>query len=709
MSGYLFSIQPIWFFCVAAFLAIMLKKRHPYACYALWLIVLIKFFFPAGIHDLYYYSRVDLSQGYNAVVANFTKPVTPKSFLEERFESTPRKISIPPILKPVDIIHNQSIIWEFVFSKLFLNYFLIGAWCASSLYMLIKLTTYLVKIRIAKRYWKVIDSGPIYDLYVECCSIAKLDFVPELLINSNNKMPPAAYGTKEQNAYVSIPQRYFEKPGDPALASNEMTLKTVFCHELSHIRNKDSIVDFFRSICKIFFPIHPLRILADKFFIEQREICRDLDAAKMLGIDGLQYAHSLARLFLINDDHIYGLSPLSSSFLLGDKPCLKRILFLKQNSQSLNLQKKRSLLFILPVVFLFFFNISPLANILYQDLSISEKHTTLKFPNPKYFYALKHGVASYPKIHNDTLWICDELTGLFSYRFSEEYEPMPIASYKISPKIEVTHDVSFYGDYAYLAVGNADYMSFERSRVDILNISNNNIAKLGEFPENHPRQVLVVDDYLWVIGSGFLESEGAIALYSLETPDDPQMLDFFYIMNLPNTIHHNEFTDQILVSTQNQIIVFKNHVSLEIEQEINFDINPVYMEFIDKDHFIATAYFHKSGGFNEEIEHFLIYCSMDWNRQYQIDNCTRIITQDNQKDLLFYCFENKFVVVIPGIGLATLKYTDKMFQLESFMKNNCWYGVTYRDKLIFIYPEIQVFNGGDFGASDNEINVWIRL
>ena len=100
---------------------------------------------------------------------------------------------------------------------------------------------------------------------------------------------------------------------------------------------------------------------------------------------------------------------------------------------------------------------------------------------------------------------------------------------------------------------------------------------------------------------------------------------------------------------------------------------------------------------------------MNWDRQYQINNITRLHTKDYPKFPQIYNFKDQIVLLSPDYGLSTLQFNNNMFKLVSFISNNCWYGITYRDKLIFIYPEIQVFDGRDFGTSENQISMWPRL
>ncbi len=722
VSDYLFNLQPVWFFCVALLVSVWVRRRYPLLCYFLWIIVLVKLLLPFGmiektIHHKSIFQWYVLCRDalpYPSFLNDASETAIPegksakdqdKAKIHQKMRDSLGIFSSPSdnrflyTNKLTDLSHNPF--WDRI------PFYAVMLWLSVSLGLL------FFRIRAYRKLWKVvrtwpeINEGYAYDYLLQYAREMELKTIPILKDAPKPFIVPFAIGFLTRNIVVALPHSIIE-------SKNIKKLQVFLCHELMHIKKKDHYVNAIRFFGFVLFHIHPLRWIADRFITGFQEITTDLKAIDILKIPRKEYIDILMSNFWeLNTRDKLMKSP--AYFLEGEESFVRRLYYIKKyNSDKTTMSKATAVCLSLFVVVVSLVSLSLYAsNPERESIDLGTATPFYTFPEPvKTFPPIYHQFGATPLFHNDLLWVLELLYGLYVYRWDEEIGPQLLTSYTFQEtgsmeQPEVTRDVAFWGDYAYLAVSNYN-RNFENCRVDILRLTGDNeLVKVGEIAHNYPTQIEVIGNTLWISGAGDFIDEGMISLYDLSTPESPQYLESDYFDNIPATLGSFNEGRTPYIMVDSVVFLFGDSSSLSSMEIVRFPYQINYVTQINASTLFAYTVDMQSIGSSDSY-----LCILEkGNGGFETTNITRL-WNSKVSDSLFsaglYNIDQSVLIPLANPKVcAVVKYTDHRLELSMFSKENSPIFCTlYKDRLISMQPEIMVYDINDFIPPASKVLVW---
>ncbi|MBZ0256779.1 M56 family metallopeptidase [bacterium] len=330
---YFFSVHSISVFLIAGIFTVIIRKISPSLIYIIWLLVLLKLLLPVGLFNIPTHPRalsptILLQDDLSLPVHSFHSNEEDQIIFETKNEL--RKQSLV-ILLSKETIH-------------FLIYSMLLCWIIISVF--VGLSQLVRHSRFEKRLLNMVPivTGKPYEILFQLTKEIGLSSTPKLLM-ANENCSPCTIGAWGGKHLIIIPQSIIDE-GD------ELTLKVVLTHELMHVRHNDSKINTIQSLCFILFHLHPVRIIADKWFDYYREIARDLEAIRVLNIDRRDYVKVMIRIILMRSGNR---APIwaANTFVDARYPRVERMKFLNSHldkQSMLNIQLGYALLFIFAVL-----------------------------------------------------------------------------------------------------------------------------------------------------------------------------------------------------------------------------------------------------------------------------------------------------------------------------------------------------------------------
>lgn len=326
---YFFSFHSIYLLIIAGIFTLIIRKISPSLIYFIWLLVLLKLLLPIGLFKIPTYPRALsptlLLQDNLSVPVHSFRPDEGDQFIFES-KNELRKQSLV-ILLSKETIH-------------FLIYIMLYCWVLISIFA--GLSQFIRHSRFEKRLLNMVPivTGKPYEILFQLTNEIGLPNTPKLLM-ANANCSPCTIGTWGGKHLIVLPQ-YLVDEGD------ELALKVVLTHELMHVKHNDSKINTIQSLCFILFHLHPVRIIADKWFDYYREIARDLEAIRVLNIDRRDYVKVMIRIILMRRGNVASIWA-ANTFVDTHFPRVERMKFLNSHldkQSMLNIHLGYALLFL---------------------------------------------------------------------------------------------------------------------------------------------------------------------------------------------------------------------------------------------------------------------------------------------------------------------------------------------------------------------------
>ncbi|RJP19052.1 MAG: hypothetical protein C4527_27980 [Candidatus Omnitrophota bacterium] len=733
MIDYLFSMQPVWFFGVVFVITTLINRRMPRFCFLLWSLVLIKFLCPFGL--------MRLPIPYNP---EMTPTVTIGSPLYEKnatsdfhLSALPREALNPKLLPPsapprnpvtdagvVAPPHRNKTVSRTVSKEQIVRYFFI-AWFSLSLIVICWRLRSYVKLRLAMRNWQEIGYGPLYELFVSCVKRFHMSATPKLYLVERDYPSPFSFGFLKRSLAVAVPQHYVTE-------NDAATLEIIFCHELAHIKQESKLLHMIRTVCISLFHIHPLRVIADFYVHQYKEICCDLEAIRVLNIPGIKYVKAMTGIYLAGAERLKG-NPFSYAFLDSSHMFVKRVVYLKKFTKrygAIPVPGLKEYVGVALFGLLFFCNITLFASLHIDSIIyISSENTVFAFPHPvqRHETPIRHLPNSILKHHQDRLWVMDPISGVYCYQLEDKVEPKFVSSYSnqiegLEEGLVRVNDLAFYGDYLFLAVADADEVFFNYGRVEILQITDpQNIVKVGILSHNHPRLLRIIDDVLWIGGSGDTFFNGSIELHSIHTPASPRFLHSTLLPYYPADIQWSAVNAKMLALVGNRMIAYEDFHSLVKQAEYEFSATLIQLAVLEDGALVLTGLRDvENSDWNSSLgargEFVLIRVTLNADNIYNHTVISTIRTDIfdmayavNSVYPLNNSIQNLILLPILPMGAAVLQPTMNGFTLLSYWEHFCMSGVRVGDFMILLNDGFSIFKVTDFQSLDNGILGWESL
>ncbi len=720
MVDYILSFQPVWFFCVIIIFTALCRRSMPHLCFLLWVFALVRFLFPFGLLDLdvSFHPMESIGAFVSSQATQSEKPLIVSNHQGEASEggltkigTQPQKAIPPPVQKETGKFSFVEKILAATSQNSIKDYFVITWLILSAVLFLWYFISYQ-HFRHLLKYRRELNEGPIYDLFLQCCKEFHIESPPKIYTVSGKKIPsPFTYGLTKKSRAIIIPNTF--------LREDEITKKIIFVHELIHIKRRSELLGLVRFACLIMFHLHPLRIITDRYVDQYKEICCDLDVIKILGIDSFDYAKTLATIYLMGNEKLKR-KIFVDAFIFKHSNFVRRMQYLRDYNPDKHYNSPKTKYFGYALVtLLFMLNLSIWASLKHDSVThISGENTIFEFPTPQtYDIPFAHSENSVVRRHNGQLWIVERHQGLFGYQLQEDLQPLILNSYtsEIDGMEEGqvrAYDLAFYGNYAYLAVGSSEDFSFEHGRVEILQLSGDGeINKIGEIEHNHPRIVRVIEDSLWVSGSGDFFGEGAVEIYDLQSPESPEFMDSEYFPLMPLDVQYSSEDGQVIVLMGEEVVFFSDPYTLNVEYSLHLEAVPYSLSFMEDGTIILNGVKKKDedGQLGGDIERYLISLSEDDDGIYEINHITQITIENAERPIFIedlIVFNEIVLVSIHSYGLASLQLTPNGFTLLSLNEQYYINGLQYDNKIIMLNPEYAVFDAEDFQKIQTPVWHW---
>ncbi len=710
---YLFSFQPLWYFILALFITWLMRRRSPFVCYLLWVLVLIKFILPFGLYE-------------RAINLNFIH----SSFMqfETVSEGDSSSVSFPPIEQTGigDSIAQKSQVdskkgkltsqgkdriepapvtrWDHLV-QIFLYF-----WISISITVLLYKSFLFFRFRKMVRSWSVLKDGYVRDHFLHCVTLAGLKNIPTLRVSPKESIIPFTIGLRVKNQSVVIPDSLIED-------KNIRKLQIVFCHELNHIKKKDQHVNFIRFVGLILFHCHPLRILADRFVEAYQEITTDLRTIKILGLTKKEYVNTLLASFMEIDKSRY-LKQMSLPFLEGEFSFVKRLFYIKKY----NPQQSRFSQVCAQTLFLAFLAVSLLNISIYAfnpsvlQLILDSKNGLHSFPSPIQTYpSILHESGASLKVHEGYLWVIEPRYGVYVYELIRSERPRLVSQYileKTGPENtqETIKDFTFYGKYLYLAIADINLIPSEKNRIEILTIGVDlSMTYAGKITCKYPTLVEVYHQSLWAGGMGEEISDGIVTIYDLSNPISPEIVDEDHFDFIPTNMELLENPESMLVLVYNEILFYNDSQSLDSSAILNIGQTPGYIQQIDSNHIVIWALQNRIFP-SPSITQSMILLSRGVDREFYV-SCTAELQLLDQQNVVL-SVENPInvghllVSPFPNQGVGLFEVDQNVFRLHSYISQKYNYAIRHEDQVLFLYPETYVFSLEDLQNGPSPILAW---
>ena len=242
------------------------KKLSPRLQYILWLLVLIRLIVPLAPKSSLSVFNIIPFDTQNILKAQNT---IPNYFINESLnaDTTPSSSNNEKLLISDDsnktsekiVLSLLNFIEKFYLSIIFVIWFLVTL--ISIAYILIS------QIQLIKKFNKVsqIDNKLILNTLHECTLAMKLNKKVSIIFSEDIKSP-ALFGYF--NPKIILPKNIMEK-------ISSVELKYVFFHELSHLKRKDTLVNWLMSLLSIIYWFNPVILFGFYKMRESRELACD--------------------------------------------------------------------------------------------------------------------------------------------------------------------------------------------------------------------------------------------------------------------------------------------------------------------------------------------------------------------------------------------------------------------------------------------------
>lgn len=707
MFRYLISFNVIIVFLIALLFTFFFDKRHPYLCYCVWSLFLLKLLVPWGFHEISFFNplsgiavmlvqpSIDLANPPYGKAASTYMPSLPVKRGNSFIQSIQDRIApVPPRISA-----NQNFTYGSIYTHKFILF-----WLLISFLVIIREIHSTAKLLNVLRHGSVRDKGDLYDLFGSCSRSLLLPSVPKLVVSQRLTIP-FSFGLCRRQ-YVVIPETYESKSGED--------LQIIFCHELAHLKKHDTLINLLRTLCLILFHIHPFRIVADFLVYRYQEITSDLLALKTLRIDHEKYLNVLIKEFVFVRDRSLLLS-LSSSLSLNNVSFFQRLRYIKGytplHSNASTMISGLTLVFTL---FIASSNVSfSGANSNELDLLIDVVDNQSNFPSPiRESSPISTHQESYPILTDEYLTVVEPYQGFRVYRLQELDLSTPLLTYSLpgntpSAGKEKIRDVKIYQDRIYVAIGNENGFSFEFSRIEIMQwTESGEIIEVGKIEQNHPRMLQIVGNRLWVAGSGEDIYEGSMWIYDLNNPDAPEALQTIYLPYFPSVLMPNSEGETVYTFAFDTVYVFQSKTGLDQPLMIQPPYQPIRLAVMADNTLVINGVKKDPMG---NFEHYLLLYKWEDGTGYDLAETYRLVFPPNSAssvpvDMLGW--DRTLLLTFSPTGMALFKKEDRRLKLVQYERKDHFSGDLNQDHLIFLFPQTGLYRKNDFLAPLSLITSW---
>ncbi|MBN2327178.1 MAG: M56 family metallopeptidase [Candidatus Omnitrophica bacterium] len=717
MVHYFLSFQPIGFFFFVLISTFLIRRRHPYLCYLLWISVLIKLVLPFGFFernvtfaywDLEVYEKISVltheevrvqSQPLHEYDSTRELVLTSENESENHIfaPSQPTGEAPRPSAYQLEFWNPVQIGLKFFFP----------IWIGISLFLLVAKGIQFLRQRFAVASMPELKKGFVYQQYLQCVKMVGLSFVPVLRVAPENFKSPCALGVRKKHTVVVIP--------NSLLISNDLRkIRIIVCHELVHVKKRDPIVNLLRVACMILFHFHPLRLIADRFIDAFQEITTDLKSIELLQIDKGEYVRVLLAKFMELDKSNRSLS-FSVPFLEGELSFVKRLFYLKRYEPR---QKKPSKFLFYPfltaAVLCFLIQFSLFNSMaMNQSLIIGDNYVESAFPEPREVSPrLVHERGGSAKIYRDRLWILEPRYGLYVFQMDDAGRWNLSASYTFEQvgddnTDKRANDFALDGDYVYFAVGDVNPLSFVNSRIDILKMApDDSLTKVGEIASSHPHLLHVFHHSLWAAGSSDMPTQGMIQIFNIESPQTPSLIDYEFYDVLPSVLAPIDHEEGLIVSIGQEIQVFHDETTLFPQETLQLDQNAYWVGQLEDGTVLALSV-ENSGLSGKNF--FIHTLNRRESNRFAVESSIQVFFEEAGDNAFFFepiIFFNNLLSPVINHGAVLLDASDGHVRLIAQSDKSYEYLTIFQNKIISLYPETTVFYQDDFKQKDNNILAW---
>jgi beta-lactamase regulating signal transducer with metallopeptidase domain len=721
---YLFSLQSLLCFSIALVFSLLMSKKTPYVCYALWLFVMIKLVLPVSLFenrimiDSKYVDLVSVQESSydsNDSVESQNIPLGFTSFIAKTIEKNAFKNFIQTdSLKSVDSSVPQNIrklpyFLSFSYFYQTNKYILIGIWISISLiilYLILRQHQFLNKQLYE---WKELREGPVYDTFLQLVKTFNISFVPKLyLAHSEECKSPFTTGYRRESTVVVLPDGiyYSEEPD---------WIRIALSHELCHISKHDQWVNLFRMTAKMLLHINPVRFVTDAFVNFYQEVTADLQTIQTLGISKKTYLKTLENISCPGDSFGY-MNRVVSPFSIQNHIFMQRFYhvrdYIAQNQRKYLLN---SIVACSLMAVFFTTNTNLYANYLsvkQNTVVVDPTNPTQSFPIPLDTLDEINHTSIQTFVYNDTIWVLEQYQGVYVYEVGTN--GIPVLSSTYFPKIEqrmVLSNIEFYSDYAYLAIKTSNPDLLHQSRIEILDIHDRSqIKKVGEINNTNPISIKLADSNLWVGSTpeDYIEG-GLLEIYDLSknpvNPDKKIDIDEFIV-----AITNLYFDDlnHLIYAISNKTILVYDSISYEYKTEISFGYSPGYINRLDHEKLLISG-----SDFNLLNQHSSHFFSLIHTSNNMIS-----ILSDNEIKLEKRIDEKTHFSDIPTVindcvlfpfydwGTALFQVEDNSFEFIAHTDDLLVDGVIFNNQVIFFYEKTHLYDKYDFDFHHTAIYSW---
>ncbi|MBI1388756.1 MAG: M48 family metalloprotease [bacterium] len=696
-----------------AFLFASLARRYtPRLSYLFWFFVLLNLSTPSGYLSYPLPAGELISSFESAWLVETENTVSPPSEAEHVVFND-QTLAMPPTPAPADPSASrfqQPVSFWRTLQRL--SPVILACWCLVSIIILLAQCIRFFYFR--RRYHRLeeIRAGRAYRLYCDVAQMAGMK-PPRLLACEEKRVSPYSISFRGHWRAVVAPRDFLESADDDSL-------RVVFAHELMHIRHGDSWVNLFRLALFVLFHYHPVRLIADRGFEDEREISRDIEALQLLGMPPRRYAVILIKAFIRFDQ--FAQSPLAvSTFSLRRPGRVDRVRILAEHRNLAG----RGAAFIL-VLLALFAAMDFVDPVLFArsatpwTIELNDTpHRGRLYKGRTIFDPLAREMGSLARYDERRLWVMEPSHGLSVYDWDGQSVPSRIDSWTFDNRTAPSSRMfgAGFGVRDGIAYVGATPRSLTiPSMIYCLRLeSGGRLRFVGSQSTPFITAFAEIGGVLWVGAYDFETGISSLTLYRNNGGANLRTIDSMYFPADPVTaIERLPLAGKIAVAHGSRLSLFLSHDSLEVAGEFDCggEIGCIRELSGGRLAVIGVEKNREENGEKQKTQRPFICLYEPVLTDYSLESRLRFTREYESRLGMIVdaaAVDNRLLIAGPGFGTALISFEEARPRLVEYRRDALLTMVGMDDSLLFLYPVSSWMRKSDLLTDSSAPEKWVTL